>query len=166
MMYLETTIPSAHPATTILEDILKEAMASERKVFCLAFELRYPLGMPLPDEDGAIERFLKTLDRKFGPKALDLDPRHVWLQVKEEGKKPCFRCVLALNGGKLGSPYGARVIVEEAWNMALGLLREPNYGLVGHGRFGDEGGVMLWRDSPFLDADLKNCRAWMAPKPR
>jgi len=165
-MNSNTTIPSAHPATASIEDILKEAIASERKVFCLAFELRYPLRMPLPEDNGTIERFLKTLDKKFGPKLLDLDPRHVRLQVKEEEKKLCFRCVLALNGGRLGSPYGARVIIQEAWNMALGLRREPNYGLVGHGRFGDEGGVMLWRDAPFLDADLKDCRVWMSPKPR
>ena len=150
--------PSARPD---LAELVSAALRSRRKVFLLGFELRYPLDMPMPDDDGSVEAFLNTLDYKFGSEGLDLDPRNVWLRPQEAGKKPCFRCVLALNGGRLGSPYGARVIVKEAWSMALGLRREPNYGLVGHARFGDEGGLMLWRDDMRLDAKLKDCVAWM-----
>ena len=93
--------PSARPN---LAELVNAALRSRRRVFLLGFELRLPLDMPASDDDGAVEAFLKTLNGKFGPEGLDLDLRHVWYRPQEEGKKPCFRCVLVLNGGRLGIP--------------------------------------------------------------
>jgi len=144
-----------------LAELVNTALRLRRRVFLLGFELWFPLDMPAPDDE-AVEAFLKTLDGKLGPEGLALDPRFVWRRLREEGKSPSCRCALVVNGDRLGSVYGVRVIVQEAWNMALGLPREPNYGLVGHARFGDEGCVMLWRDDMRLDAKLQNCVAWMS----
>ena len=157
-MLKSTTTAPLTPIPPSVEDLISQAAASPRKVFLMALELRLSLGMPPPNDDSAIMRFLKSLDRKLG-RRLYLDPQHAWRRVRN-GTRPMYHYVLLLNGDSLGSVYGARVIVQEAWNLALGLPREPNYGLVGHGRLGDDGCVMLWRDAPFLEDTLKDCRAW------
>ena len=151
--------PSARPN---LAELVNAALRSRRKVFLMDFELRFPLDMPTPDNDGAIEACLKTLDEKFGPEGLALDPRLIWHHPQEGGKSPRYRYTLVVNCARPGGVYGALVIVQEAWNLALGLPRKPNYGLVEHGRFGDEGGVMLWRDDYLFEDKLKDCLDWMS----
>jgi len=155
-----------YSAHTHLKMLVTSALSLRRKVFLMGFELRFPLNMAPPNDDGTLARFLASLDLKCGPGGLDLDPSHAWLRV-QDGAHPKYRCALLLDGDRLGSVYGAQVIVQEMWNLALGLPRDPNYGLAGHGFVGSdgirrEGGVMLWRDDYLFEDKLKDCLDWMS----
>lgn len=133
-----------------LQETIQCALTQYPRVFAFRFDLRFPIGIQLPDSaytNQVIERFIESFKskiahnrsqaRQLNPYAHDSKVRYVWAREQGQHGKPHYHLAILLNRDAftaLGKFETGRDNMfnrlEGAWASALGLPVEAVKGLV------------------------------------
>lgn len=148
--------------TEILElqkGILDDQIAKHNKVHVLRFDLRFPQGICVPDDNSAISTFCDTYTRNL--KNNGADPKIVWAREQSREKHQHYHCMLAVDGNKHQEPHNLLKKAEKYWGKAVGMAG-PAKGQVDYCNKGREGNRVdnrynIRSDDPNKDKVYADC---------
>ncbi len=141
-----------------IEEQFQYAEDTKSKILYMRLDVRFPLGMTIPESNEHFSRFnanfMKELNRK------GLKPQYIAVREQSREKHQHYHEILFLDGQKTQSIHNHIRTAERIWRNELGL--EDGNGLINDctiSRSGErqENGVMLRKDDPDYKQKKLDC---------